>query len=589
MFDRERLVAEKKIFAYLKKNDLPIPEEIKWTRIAISGEWGTSTSFFQIAADEARAGKKVVVPNRAQELAESVKTHLGKIKRFSRIEAVKGYLNLYYEPGEFSRRIIDTAIEQGLNFGHGESKNEKVMVEFSQPNTHKAMHVGHLRTMMLGDVISNILEFAGFDVVRANYFGDSGRDVAKWLWNFRKHHQGETKPDKDITRWMGDLYAEATQLLEKNPEWEKEIQELHARWDSGDKDIVALWEETRQWSLDGFNEIYEIMDIRFDHVYCESQVDPLSKPIVEDLIKRDIATDERSQDGTVVVKLDELLGLEEETYRVLVLLRSDSTALYGAWDLALAQKKFQDYDLDKSIYVVDVRQSLHFKQVFKTLELSGWDKVDKVYHLPYEIVTLPGNVTMSSREGTVVLLEELIREAIQRAHDVGLERNPDLDEDTRQEVSKAVGLGAIKYPLLARETTKVALFDWESALDFTGHSAPYIQYAYVRTNSLLKKFGGDLPGSLVPTHEMDEKEIALIEMISRWPVVVQKAAEEYKTLHVTNHAYELAKAFNEFYNHCPVLKAEPEVKAARVRLVAAAREAIHNALTVLGIDTPDVM
>lgn len=589
MFDKERLVVEKKIIAFLKKNDLPSPENIKWARIPFSGEWGTSTTFFQIAADEARAGKKVIVPQRAQELASSVKEHLGKVEGFSRIESVKGYLNLYFEPGEYSRRVIEEAIEQSRNFGRGEKKNQKVMVEFSQPNTHKAMHVGHLRTMMLGDVISNILEFAGYEVVRANYFGDSGRDVAKWLWNYQKRHQGETKPEKDITRWMGDLYAEATQMLEKNPELEKEIQELHTRWDAGEQEIVDLWKETRQWSLDGFNEIYDMMGIHFDHVYCESQVDPLSKPIVEDLIKRGIAIDERDAGGTVVVKLDELLGLEEETYRVLVLLRSDGTALYGAWDLALAQKKFGDYDLDKSIYVVDVRQSLHFKQVFKTLELAGWDKVDKVYHLPYEVVTLPGNVTMSSREGTVVLLEELIREAIQRAREVGQERNPDLDPNTREVVAKAVGLGAIKYPLLARETTKVAQFDWESALDFTGHSAPYIQYAYVRTNSLLKKFGQDLPGSFAPAHEMDEREITLIEMISLWPETVQSAAEEYKTLNITNHTYELAKAFNEFYNHCPVLKAEPKVRDARVRLVAAAREALRNALTVLGIDAPEVM
>jgi arginyl-tRNA synthetase len=589
MFDKERTVVEKKIIAYLSKNNLPSPGMIKWFRIPFSGEWGISTSFFQIAADEARIRKDVIVPQRAQELADSVKERLGNIVGFSRIEAVKGYLNLYFESGEYSRRVIDEAIGKSKDFGRGDRKNQKVMVEFSQPNTHKAMHVGHLRTMMLGDVISNILEFAGYDVVRANYFGDSGRDVAKWLWNYRKRHKGETKPEKDITHWMGDLYAEANQILDKNPEQEKEIQELHARWDAGDQEIVDLWKETRQWSLDGFNEIYDIMGIRFDHVYCESQVDPLSKPIVEDLIKRGIATDERGKGGTVVVKLDEILGLKEETYRVLVLLRSDGTALYGAWDLALAQKKFEDYDLDKSIYVVDVRQSLHFKQVFKTLELAGWENVDKVYHLPYEIVTLPGNVTMSSREGTVVLLEELIREAIQRAREVGQERNPELDSSTREEVAKAVGLGAIKYPLLARETTKVAQFDWESALDFTGHSAPYIQYAYVRTNSLLKKFEGDLPNSLVPSHVMDEWEIALINRISRWPEVVHSAAEEYKTLDVTNHAYELAKAFNEFYNHCPVLKSEPEVRDARVRLVAAAREALRNALTILGIDAPEVM
>jgi arginyl-tRNA synthetase len=255
----------------------------------------------------------------------------------------------------------------------------------------------------------------------------------------------------------------------------------------------------------------------------------------------------------------------------------------------LAKQKFADYPLDLSLYVVDVRQTLHFKQVFKTLELAGWDKVDQVQHLPYEIVNLPGNVTMSSREGTVVLLEDLIKEAIQRAYQVSQERNPELDTDTRQEVAEAVGIGAIKYPLLARDNTKLATFDWESALDFNGHAAPYIQYAYVRTNSLLKRADLPLPESLTPEHELDDKEVELIEKISEWPQVVQRAAQGFKTLEITNHAYDLSKAFNEFYNTCPVLKAEPEVRDFRLRLVAAARQAIRNSLMVLNIPVPEVM
>ena len=589
MFGKEQQYVEDKILSYLKKNDVPAPEELTWNRIPFSGEWGTSTSFFQIAADETHSGKKVVVPQRAQELAQAVIDHIGTPDGFSRAEAVKGYLNLYFDTREFSRKVIDAAIKEGQSFGRGESKGEKVMVEFSQPNTHKAMHVGHLRTMMLGDAISHILEYAGYEVVRANYFGDFGRDVAKWLWNFKNHHPGETKPDKDVTKWMGELYAESTEMLEKDPSGEKEILEIITRWEAGDKDIYALWEETRQWSLDGFNEVYDILDIRFDHLYFESQMEPLSKPVVEDLVKRGIATDDRAEGGTVFVKLDELLGLEEETYRVLVLLRSDGTSLYGAWDLALGQKKFEDFDLDRSVYIVDVRQTLHFKQVFKTLEIAGWDKSDKVYHLPYEVVQLPGNVTMSSREGTVVLLEDLIREANQRALEVGRERNPDLDEETRKVVSKAVGVGAIKYPILARDSAKVATFDWESALDFNGHSAPYIQYAFVRCNSLLKKFESGIPKSLSPAHELEEHEVKLIEILSRWPETVQKAAAEYRTLHITNYAYEIAKAFNEFYNRCPVLKAEPDVRDSRLRLVAATREAIRNSLGLLGISVPEVM
>jgi len=589
MFDEEKQTLETQILDILTQNQISTPQELKWSPIPFSGEWGISTSFFQTAADEARAGKNVKVPIRAQEIAEIVKQALGTPKNFSRVEAVRGYLNLYFLTSEFSRRVVDSTIQLGEDFGRGSSKKQLVMVEFSQPNTHKAMHVGHMRTMLLGDVIANILEFSGIDVIRANYFGDFGRDVIKWMWNFNKRHQGETPPEINVTRWMGDLYAESTQMLENDPNGETEILNLFARWEADDENVRYLWEQTRQWSLDGFNEIYEIFNIKFDQLYYESQMEEIAKGEIQKLIDAGIAIDERSQGGPVIVKLDDLLGLENETYRVLVLMRSDSTTLYGAWDLVLAKQKFLDYPLDRSIYVVDVRQSLHFKQVFKTLELAGWENVDKVFHLPYEIVNLPGNLTMSSREGTVVLLEDLINEAIQRAYEVSLERNPDLDEQTRQEVSRAVGIGAIKYPLLARDNTKLATFDWETALDFNGHAAPYIQYAYVRTNSLLKRAESPLPGSLIPDHELESKEIELIETISEWPNVVQRAAQDFKTLYISNHAYELAKAFNEFYNSCPVLKAEPEIRDFRLRLVAAAREAIGSSLKVLNIPIPEVM
>ena len=589
MFNQERQNLENQILNILSENQIPIPVELRWASIPFSGEWGISTSFFQTAADEARSGKPVKVPLRAQEIAELVSEGLGTPENFSRVEAIRGYLNLYYKTGEFSRRVVDRAIQQGADFGRGMKTNQLVMVEFSQPNTHKAMHVGHMRTMLLGDVIANILSFSGTDVVRANYFGDFGRDVIKWMWNFKKRHYEETPPESNVTRWMGDLYAESTHMLEKDPDGEKEILEMFAKWEAGDKEVRQLWKLTRQWSLDGFNEIYEIFNINFDQLYYESQMEAKAKDVVQQLIEAGIAIDERSQGGPVIVKLDEQLGLEEETYRVLVLMRSDSTTLYGAWDLVLAKQKFADYPLDRSIYVVDVRQSLHFNQVFKTLELAGWENVDKVFHLPYEIVKLPGNVTMSSREGTVVLLEDLINEAIQRAYEVSRERNPDLDEKTRKDVARAVGIGAIKYPLLARDNTKVAIFDWESALDFNGHAAPYIQYAYVRTNSLLKRSEAPLPDSLLPQHELASKEVELIEMISEWPQIVQYAAQEFKTLYITNHAYDLARVFNEFYNTCPVLKAEPKVRDFRLRLVADAREAIGSSLRVLNIPIPEVM
>lgn len=589
MFDNERKRIENEIQAFCAENDIPTPEKLAWTRIPFAGEWGLATSFFQIAAEEARAGKKVNVPQRAAELAEALAEHLGKPDGFSRVEAVKGYLNLYFSPGVYSQRVVDTVLSEGEAYGQGKTKGERVMVEFSQPNTHKAIHVGHLRNMILGAALTNILEFAGFEVIRANYIGDFGKDVIKWLWNYQKRHPGEEPPD-DITRWMGELYAEATKYLDENPDAEDELREIFGRWDDDDPEIHALWKKTRQWSLDGFNQVYEIMGIHFDRIYYESEVEKPGKQIVADLIDSGIAIDERESGGPVIVKLDELLGSDQEKYRVLVLLRSDGTSLYGAWDLALAQLKFSEYDLDRSIYVVDVRQSLHFQQVFKTLELAGHrELVEKVLHLPYEVVNLPGNLTMSSRDGIVVLLEDLIREAKARAFDVSLERNPDLDETVRRDVAQAVGIGSIKYPMLARDNTKIATFDWESALDFNGQTAPYIQYAGVRANSIMKRWEAPLPESLTPEHELEPSEIELIELIGRVPDEVQRAAVDFKTLHITNLAYDLARAFNDFYNQCPVLKADPAVRDARLRLVLAARQAISNLLGILGIHTPDVM
>ena len=587
MFEREQQAITQKIKTFCRENQLP-EVEFQWKWIPFSGHWGISTSFFQLAAQEARQGKKVNVNSRAAELASQIAAYLGTPQGFEKVEAVNGYLNIYFLQSTYATQVVNTVLQQGENFGKGAPRNERVMVEFSQPNTHKAFHVGHLRSAILGDVISRLLDFGGFSVVRANYPGDIGLHVIKWLWCYMNFHRGE-KPASDITRWMGDIYAEANRRLEEKPELENEVRALYARWDRRDPEVVALWEETRQWSLDGFEEIYRQLDIHFDVYYFNSQVEHPGKEIVNELIAKGIAVDERP-DGPVVVKLDELLGLKTEKYRVLVVLRSDNTALYATEDLALAKKKFSDYpDLSRSYYVVDVRQSLHFQQVFKTLELAGYEWASRCQHIPYELVILPGNVVMASREGTVVLLEDLIREATTRALAVVREKNPDLSEEVKLKIAQAVGIGAIKYPMLARENTKVVTFDWQSALDFNGQAAPYIQYAYVRAGSILRKAGQPLPEEAKVTEPLTPQEVELINLISRLPAEVQRSAGELRPLWIATYAYELAKAFNDFYTQCPVLQAEEAVRNFRLRLTAATRQAIANSLTLLGITAPQAM
>ena len=585
MFTEERKLVETKINAYLQTEGIENPA-LEIRQIPFSGEWGMAVPLFPVAAGEARAGKKVIVPKRAQELAEGIKNDLeGTLAGFSHIEAVNGYLNLYFSTSQYAQRVVDQVLFAGKDYGRGEIRDETVMVEYSQPNTHKSFHVGHLRNVILGGSVCRILEFAGYDVIRANYLGDIGLHVVKWMWNYLKNHAGEV-PGENKTHWMNEIYAEADRLFQE-PENEAEVRALYAQWNAKDPEVVALWKKTRQWSLEGFQQIYDQLGEEFDKIYFESEVEDPGTILVEKMIKEGIAQDARP-DEPVFIDLDAIAGTEDE-YRVLVVLRSDGSSLYATKDLPLAIQKFEEYDLDKSIYVIDVRQSLYMKQIFKTLSILGYEWSDKLYHLAYELVNLPGNVTMASREGTVVLFDDLMSEATKRAREIVEQKNPELSEIEKDTIAEAVALGALKYTMLSRDNTKVVTFDWESALDFNGQAAPYIQYAHVRAGSILRKAEVGESEAVEFPNELEKAEVDLIELMTRLPLEVLRAAEEYRPLVIANLAYDLAKAFNDFYNTCHVLNAEPEVRAYRLRLVAAAQQVIATSLNLLGIKSPSTM
>lgn len=586
MFEKEQLALASQVQAISASEGYPI-ESIRWAWIPFSGNWGLAVSFFQIVAEAAKKrGEKINVGAKAQEIAEKIVKKIQLPDGFERAEAVRGYLNVYFSSKEYARRVVDIILTEGAEFGRAPRTGRRTMVEFAQPNTHKAFHVGHLRNVILGNVVCNLIDAGGDDVIRTTYLGDIGLHVIKWMWCYMKYHNGE-QPTGDITRWMGDLYTEASQRAETEACAEAEIRALFARWDNRDPETVALWKETRQWSIDGFAEIFNRLGVRFDHYYFESDVEDSGKVVVDELIAKGIADDERPENA-VVVKLDEKFGTKEK-YRVLVVLRSDGTSLYATKDLALAIQKFDEFKLDRSVYVIDVRQSLYMTQIFKTLELMGCPWTKDCIHLSYEIVNLPGNVTMSSRDGTVVFLNDLLAEAQSRALEIVREKNPNLSEDEKQRVAEMVAMGALKYSMISRDNTKIVTFDWASALDFNGQAAPYIQYAAVRANSILKRMEQPLPAELELTYEMSEVEIELIDLMTRVPKEVARSAAEMKPLYLATLAFDLAKTFNEFYRVCPVMKAEPNIRDFRLRLTAAARQSIVNCLAILGIETPDVM
>ncbi|GBD16494.1 Arginine--tRNA ligase [bacterium HR26] len=694
--------------------------QLEMRPIPFSGVWGTSSSVsYQIANEQLSAeleqlaaelpkkeAKRLVqerIRERAQLIADEVARRLAQRNSFAQVEAVNGYVNIIYDTNRFSNDVVQAALAQGPAYGRGTPKTDRVMVEFSQPNTHKAFHVGHLRNAALGDALVRILRFAGYDVLAANYIGDIGLHVIKTLWCYLRFHRGEEPPREQRGRWLGEIYAEADRRLEYRqdvvdllnelakedpvfvqaidrmlkelwrthkvgedvayllgqiahgreikpdafyddqtivrfwpivgkqlehelaearkvaeqgldgesqvsllkleewyerwkrlaatidwwphvPEWQKEVRETFQRWERKDPEFVALWEETRAWSMEEFHRIYDELGIRFDVWFYESEMEDEGRAIVQELLERGIA---EISEGVPVVKIDEKLGLEKETYRTLPILRSDGTTLYSTKDLALTKRKFEQYGIDRAIWVVDVRQSLYLQQIFKIMELWGFEQASKCYHLAYETVMLPTGA-MSSREGNVVLYEDIARQVLERALEIIEEKNPSLPADLKVEVARQVGLGSLKYGMLSRDSNRVIVFDIEEALSFDGHAAPYIQYAHARACRILEKVDS-LPSGPYAFTDLVPEEIELIEQLAALPDEVERAAEEYKPLVIANYVYELARRFNDFYHACPVLQAEEPKRSARLALVAATRQALANGLNLLGIAAPEVM
>jgi arginyl-tRNA synthetase len=600
VFEDERRAVEAQILQALEAAGAAVAGPLAFAPIPYAGRWGLGSPVcFQAAALLAREGRGGSVPARAAELAASIAPRLRTPPGVSRVEADGGYLNLYFETSVFASRVVREAMEGGPDYGRGQPRDERVMVEYAQPNTHHSFHIGHARNALLGESLARIVEFAGFPTVRASYPGDIGLGVITCIWAYQRFHQGQ-EPNGvfERGRWLAEIYAEATRLVTPRPDesqeeraqreaYDRERRELLVRWDAGDPAVRRLWEETRRWSLDELEAILKMMGVEIDVFFFESEAAGPAKEIVAELIGRGIAEDERPT-GPVIVRIDERLGLKKERFRTAVILRSDGTALYLTNDLALARQKFERYHIDRSIYVVDVRQSLHFQQAFKILELWGFPQAAKCYHLAYGFVTLPEGA-MSSRRGNVVYFLDVYQEAVRRVEAVIAEKNPEMAASDRPTVAAQVGLGALAYALLSVDSTKDIVFDMDTALSFDGQTGPYLQNAVVRAGGILKK-AGEVPPDSTFERELTPHEVALIDWTARFPDVVRQAADEYKPLVVANYAYELARAFHAFYHSDPVLLApEPDVRASRLHLTAAVRQTLENALRLIVIGAPHQM
>ncbi len=509
----------------------------------------------------------------AKELCEKIKPS-GSI---ARIGQKGGYLNFFANWDIIGQKTIETAIKQDNDFGRSKGKKENVMIEYCHFNTHKAVHIGHIRTACLGESLSRILDFSGYNVIRANYQGDIGPHVARCVWGIINIHKGK-EPVENKGKWLGNVYAEASIKLKKNEKYTDEVNEINKKIYSGDLQLSNLWKKTRQWSLDYFDTIYKSFGIKFDRLFFESEVEKTGTKISKDLTDKGIA---KESDGATII------DLEEHGLGVYILLKSDGTPLYSAKDIGLADLKLKEYKIDKSIHVVGSEQKLYFQQLFKTFELSGSPLANKSYHLCYELVNLPTG-KMASREGQVILYEDVLTELEKHAMDETRKRNKKMDKTEIEEISKKIALASLKYDMIKISPNKTIIFDWEKALDFDGNAAPYLQYTYARANSILKK-AGKCPDVYDMSLLKEPHERHMIKTISEFPEIIINAGRDMRPHYIANFCYELSTKFNEFYQFLPVLKEKGKIRDSRIALVKAVSITLKNAMNLLGMEVLERM
>jgi len=521
----------------------------------------------------------------AAELAEQLQNFISQETPITVIQAEGSYLNFTVSTVAMAEVVLPDVF-RGTYFKES-SKNvcERVMIEYSQPNTHKGFHVGHMRNVALGDSLCRIFRYNGYDVVGVNYIGDTGAHIAKCLWFYRNYNT-ETPPEYYRGEWLGELYSQAVRKLDeakgqKKINFQEEISRIQQKLEAKDEELTREWEMTREWSLQDFREIYEWLDVSFDHIFFESEVDEKGKQIVIEGEKD--GTFERSE-GAIGV------DLEEEDLGFFLLLKSDGNTLYSTKDLALAQQKFDQFGVKRSIYVVGAEQTLHFKQVFATLKRMGYEQVGQCFHLSYALVMLPQG-KMSSRVGNMILFSQLRKEIIESIQTAHLsEHRQDWTRKEMDETAQKIAVAAIKYGMLNQDSNKQIVFSMDDWLTSEGDTGTYMIYAYVRIRSIGRQVPREVSTEVDFSLLVHPNEKKLLRQMLDFNRTVYNSGEQYRPSLLARMLYEFSKDFSRAYNTCSVKHAETEMlQAARILLFHCVAETLLHGLQLLGITPPERM
>ena len=544
----------------------------------------------------------------AQEVGEALTNSPSPIanRLISSFNAVQGFLNLSIAQSYWVEQLQSIADTE--NYGQltrGEGEKPLMMVEYSSPNTNKPLHLGHVRNNLLGYSIAKIQEANGWNVVKTNIVNDRGIHICKSMLAWQKFGNGETPENsgKKGDHLIGDYYvrfdkeykAQIKELMAQGMDEEtakkeapliKEAQAMLVRWEQNDPEVRALWQKMNEWVYAGFDETYKQMGVGFDKIYYESDTYLVGKGEVErGLAKGDFY---RREDGSVWADLAQN-GLDEK-----LLLRADGTSVYMTQDIGTAKLRFEDYPIDKMVYVVGNEQEYHFKVLSILLDRLGFPFGKELVHFSYGMVELP-NGKMKSREGTVVDADDLMAQMIADAKEISKDKVntlPDITEAEANEIARVVGLGALKYFILKVDPRKNMLFNPEESIDFNGNTGPFIQYTYARIQSVLRKANTPIDSrlSIPESVTLSDKELSLIQRLVDYPVAVRQAGDEFSPAVIANYAYALACDFNSFYHDHSILnEADADKRALRLVLAQTVAKVIKSAMALLGIEVPNRM
>ena len=507
----------------------------------------------------------------AAELKEAMDT-----EGFEKIENLGPYLNFFVDKGTFSKNTIEKVLEEGDNYGGsnvGEGKT--VCVEYSSPNIAKPFHVGHLFTTAIGNSLYKMFKKEGYNTVGLNHLGDWGTQFGKLISAYNRWVDEEALEKAPIDELLR-IYVKFHEEAKKDPSLEDEARANFKALETGDPEATALWKRFRDLSLKEFERVYDILGVQFDSLNGEAFYNDKMDAVVDELREKGLLVE---SNGAQVVML------EDYNMPPCIVLKADGASIYATRDLAAAMYRKKTYDFYKCVYVVGTPQALHFKQVFKVLELAGHEWANDCVHVGFGLVKFADR-KLSTRDGSIVLLDDLLREAVEKT----MEAIKDKDEiKDKEEVAKKIGVGAVIFTYLKNSREKDIVFDWKEILSFEGETGPYVQYAYARGNSILTR-AGECKGTVDYSKLTSKEEFELVKSIANFNNVITLALDKLEPSILTRYVIEVAKGFNKFYNAHSVLNLEDEdLKATRLNLVKASLQVIKNGLELLGIDVVEKM